>query len=204
MNNNFNSALSDFIFQSKYSKYRPDLGRKETFEESVDRISQMHMKHLTEEYPQALEDSEFCNDYIEAIQAYKDKLAYGSQRALQFGGDPILRKHCRIYNCAFCYMDSLDRFKEIEWVLLCGSGVGCSVEAQHINKLPSMVDELNSESEEFVIPDEIEGWSNAIQELINYYFIPGTKYPKFDYSQIRPKGAPISGGFLAPKISGIQ
>lgn len=204
MDNNFNSALSDFIFQSKYSKYRPDLGRKETFEESVDRISQMHMKHLTDEYPLSINNVEFVNDYLEAIEAYKNKLAYGSQRALQFGGDPILRKHCRIYNCAFCYMDSLDRFKEIEWVLLCGSGVGCSVEAQHINKLPSMVDELNSESEEFIIPDSIEGWSLAIQELINYYFVPGTKYPKFDYSQIRPKGAPIHGGFLAPGPDGLK
>lgn len=204
MENNFNSALSDFVFQSKYAKYRPDLRRKETFEESVDRISQMHIQHLTEEYPLSINNAEFVNDYLEAIEAYKNKLAYGSQRALQFGGTPILRKHCRIYNCAFCYMDSLDRFKEIEWVLLCGSGVGCSVEAQHINKLPSMIEELNSESEEFVISDSIEGWSLAIQELINYYFVPGTKYPKFDYSQIRPKGAPITGGFLAPGSDGLK
>ena len=59
-----NNALNEFIFQSKYSRYNPSLGRKETWEESVDRISNMHIQHLTENYPQALNNAEFASDYL--------------------------------------------------------------------------------------------------------------------------------------------
>lgn len=204
MSNNFNSALSDFIFQSKYSKYRPDLGRKETFEESVDRISQMHIQHLTDEYPQALEDSEFCNDFMEAIESYKKQLIYGSQRALQFGGDPILRKNARLFNCAFTYCDRLDVFKEVEWMLLCGCGVGISVEHQHISKLGKMSEVLNKGTYQHIVDDSIEGWAIAFDSLINYYFREDCQYPIFDFSKVRPNGAPISGGFLAPGPDGLK
>lgn len=204
MDNNFNSALSDFIFQSKYSKYRPDLGRKETFEESVDRISQMHMKHLTEEYPLSINNAEFVNDYLEAVESYKKQLIYGSQRALQFGGDPILRKNARLFNCAFTYCDRLEVFKEIEWMLLCGCGVGISVEHQHISKLGHMSETLNKGTYQHVVDDSIEGWAIAFDSLINYYFREDYHYPIFDFSKVRPNGAPISGGFLAPGPDGLK
>ena len=204
MNNNFNSALSDFIFQSKYAKYRPDLGRKETFEESVDRISQMHIEHLTDEYPQALDNVDFVGDYIEAIDAYKNQLIYGSQRALQFGGDPILRKNARLFNCAFTYCDRLNVFKEVEWMLLCGCGVGISVEHQHISKLGKMSEVLNKGTYQHIVDDSIEGWAIAFDSLINYYFREDYQYPIFDFSKVRPNGAPISGGFLAPGPDGLK
>ena len=92
------SALSEFVFQSKYAKFIPEKGRKETFEESVDRILQMHMTHLQNKYPQALENSDFCNDFIQASESCKKGLVYGSQRALQFGGEPILKHNEKLYN----------------------------------------------------------------------------------------------------------
>jgi ribonucleoside-diphosphate reductase alpha chain len=199
-----NNALNEFIFQSKYSRYNPSLGRKETWEESVDRISNMHIQHLTENYPQALNNAEFASDYLEAIEAYKEKKVFGSQRGLQFGGTPILRKHCRLFNCSATYADRLEVFKQAEWVMLCGCGVGISVEKQHVDKLPSMNNVLRSDTEDWIIPDTIEGWALAIQQIINYYFVAGTKYPKFDYSQIRPKGALITGGFVAPGPKGLR
>lgn len=199
-----NSALNEFIFQSKYSRYNPKLGRKETWEEAVERISNMHIQHLTENYSYVLENAEFMNDYIEAIEAYKNKLVFGSQRGLQFGGKPILNKHCRLFNCSATYADRLEVFKELEWVLLCGAGAGVSVERKHVDKLPKMVDTLSKDNEDWVIGDDIESWACAIQQIINYYFIPGTKYPKFDYSEIRPQGAYITGGFLAPGSKGLK
>ena len=202
--NEGSKALSEFIFQSKYSRYNPKLGRKETFEESVDRISDMHLRHLQEEYPNVLNNAEFNNDYLEAIEAYKRGEVYGSQRALQFGGDPILKKNARLFNCAFTYCDRLDVFKEIEWVLLCGCGSGVSVEYQHVNKLPQMPKELSAEVVNYQIDDSIEGWSNAIQTLINYYFDNNNPYPKFDYSLIRPAGSLIAGGFIAPGPNGLR
>lgn len=196
--------LSEFIFQSKYSRYRPELGRKETWNESVERIAQMHMDYLFEQHPNIFENVEFASDFIDAIDLYKNKRILGSQRALQFGGEPILKKHTRLFNCSFTYCDRLSVFKEIEWVLLCGVGVGISVEQQHIDKLPEMNQTLETEHYIHVIEDSIEGWAHTIDALINYYFKPNRQYPKFDYSQVRPEGSFISGGFLAPGPKGLK
>lgn len=199
-----NNMLSDFVFQSKYSKYNSSLGRKETWEESVERIDLMHMTHLSHKYAQAFNSATFTNDYLEAISSYKDKKFLGSQRGLQFGGKPILDKNCRLFNCSFTYIDRLEVFSQIEWVLLCGCGVGVSVEKQHIDKLPIMVDLLSDEIVPYVIEDSIEGWADAIGALINYYFVKDTSYPKFDFSKIRPNGAYVSGGFIAPGSAGLK
>lgn len=199
-----NNTLSDFVFQSKYSKYIPELGRKETWEESVDRIKSMHTDHLLANYPQAFNNTAFTSDFITAMDDYSSKKLLGSQRGLQFGGKPVLDKNCRLFNCSFTYVDRLEVFKQIEWVLLCGCGVGVSVEHQHVDKLPKMVDKLSEEVFTYSIPDSIEGWSQAIDEIIKYYFIPKTKYPKFDYSLIRPNGSYISGGFIAPGPEGLK
>ena len=204
MSYNAAEELSNFIFQSKYSKFIPDLNRKETFEESINRIDSMHTEHLFNNYPNAFKNSEFANDYIECIEAYKQKKILGSQRGLQFGGTPILKNNCKLFNCSFTYIDRLEVFKQIEWVLLCGCGVGISVEKQHIDKLPTMCDNLSSEVYTHVISDDIEGWAEAFDAIITYYFNCGSKYPKFDYSKIRPKGAYITGGFKAPGPDGLR
>ena len=202
--NRFNSALSDFIFQSKYAKFVPEKERKETYEESVDRIAQMHMTHLQDEYPHALENADFCNDFLQAIESYRDKKVFGSQRALQFGGQPILNKNARLYNCAFTYCNRLDVFREIEWMLLCGCGVGISLEHQHIDKLGLMAGFLCNETYTHVIDDSIEGWAYAFDTLVRHYYDESHKYPIFDFSKIRPNGSPISGGFLAPGPKGLK
>lgn len=198
------NALSDFVFQSKYARYNPELKRKETFEEAVDRIASMHFSFLNDNYAYVFDDSEFCNDLVGAMNAYKEGKVYGSQRALQFGGSPILNKHAKMYNCAFTYVDRIETFKEIEWMLLCGCGVGVSVEHQHINKIPLMNSELSKDSHPYVIEDSIEGWAYAIEAIMSYYFYPGCNYPVFDYSKIRPKGAFITGGFRAPGPEGLK
>lgn len=198
------TALNDFIFQSKYARYNSILGRKEIFSESVDRIMNMHITYLNKKHPDVLNHSDFANDFMEAFEAYKQEKVYGSQRALQFGGDPILRKHCRQYNCAFTYADRLEVFKEIEWVLLCGCGAGVSVERKHVNKLPKMLDKLSDETRVFKVEDSIEGWALAIHQIIQYYFVKDTPYPKFDYSGVRKNGSLISGGFVAPGPEGLK
>lgn len=198
------TALNDFIFQSKYARYNSILGRKEIFSESVDRIMNMHITYLNKKHPDVLNHSDFANDFMEAFEAYKQEKVYGSQRALQFGGDPILRKHCRQYNCAFTYADRLEVFKEIEWVLLCGCGAGVSVERKHVNKLPKMLDKLSDETRVFKVEDSIEGWALAVHQIIQYYFIKETPYPKFDYSGVRKNGSLISGGFVAPGPEGLK
>lgn len=199
-------ALSDYVYQSKYSLYREDLGRKETWEESVERIRQMHLTHLAKQAPAALEDAWFMEQFNEAIDYYKQKKFVGSQRNLQFGGDPVLKSSAKSYNCSYSHCDRLEVFREIEWLLLSGCGCGLSVEQAHVDKLPDLLplDALIEDSEVYRIEDSIEGWSDAIHRLLEFFFVSGTKRPVFDYTDIRPKGAKIAGRFLAPGPDGLR
>ena len=199
-------ALSDYIYQSKYSLYREDLGRKEVWEESVERIYQMHLTHLGIHAPAALQDEWFMEQLHEAIDYYKQKKFVGSQRNLQFGGEPVLKSSAKSYNCSYSHCDRLEVFRETEWLLLSGCGCGLSVEQAHVDKLPDLLplEELLEESEVFRIPDSIEGWSDAIHRLLEFFFVPGTTRPVFDYTDIRPKGSKIAGRFLAPGPDGLR
>ena len=199
-------ALSDYIYQSKYSLYREDLGRKEVWEESVERIHQMHLTHLGIHAPAALQDEWFMEQLHEAIDYYKQKKFVGSQRNLQFGGEPVLKSSAKSYNCSYSHCDRLEVFRETEWLLLSGCGCGLSVEQAHVDKLPDLLplEELLEESEVFRIPDSIEGWSDAIHRLLEFFFVPGTTRPVFDYTDIRPKGSKIAGRFLAPGPDGLR
>lgn len=194
--------LSEFKLQTGYLKYNPALGRKETWEESIrERIMPMHKKKYAEEY----ESSDKLREYIQfAEDAYVDKLVLGSQRALQFGGDPILKHNSKMYNCLTSYCDRVNFFREAMWWLLSGCGVGFSVQTQHIEKLPQLQPrDLGTKT--FIAEDSIEGWADCIGVLISSYTREDDKFKeywgyeiKFDLSLIRAKGATISSGFKAP------
>lgn len=190
-------AMADFVFASTYARFRDDLGRRETFDEAVERMETMHSTFYADQvraYP-------LLGDTIsEAFAAVKQKKVLASQRALQFGGDPVLKKHMRIYNCATSYCDRSRFFAEALYMGLCGVGVGFSVQRVHTRCLPSLIsrDEWASRvSFEHVVEDSIEGWANAVNELIAFY-LEGGLCPDFDYTQIREKGARISAGGTAP------
>jgi ribonucleoside-triphosphate reductase (thioredoxin) len=194
--------LSEFKLQTGYLKFDQKLGRKETWREAIsNRIMWMHRT----KYFEFADDPKF-KEYVDfAEQAYIDKLVLGSQRALQFGGLPILRHNSKMYNCLTSYADRVPFFREAMWWLLSGCGVGFSVQYQHIDKLPSMKSRISG-TKTFVAEDSIEGWADCIGVLLASYFGQGDdKFEefygyeiKFDLSKIRPKGAKISSGFKAP------
>jgi ribonucleoside-diphosphate reductase alpha chain len=145
---------------------------------------------------------------------YKKKVL-GSQRALQFGGDPILKRHSKIYNCTASYCDRLRFFQECFWLLLCGSGTGFSVQKHHVSKLPTLEHDIpdNNEGIKYVIEDSIEGWADALGVLLSSYFskpidefkMYKNSYVVFDYSQIRQKGTSLSSGVgKAPGFEPLQ
>jgi ribonucleoside-diphosphate reductase alpha chain len=145
---------------------------------------------------------------------YKKKVL-GSQRALQFGGEPILKRHAKIYNCTSSYCDRLRFFQECFWLLLCGSGTGFSVQKHHVAKLPTLEHEIedNNEGVKYVIEDSIEGWANALGVLLSSYFskpieefkMYKNSYVIFDYSNIRAKGSNLSSGVgKAPGFEPLQ
>ena len=197
--------LQNYTFVSKYARWIEDKNRRETWKEAVDRVkSMMHIQ-----YPHIKEDIDWAYDMM-----YKKKVL-GSQRALQFGGEPILKRHAKIYNCTSSYCDRLRFFQECFWLLLCGSGTGFSVQKHHVAKLPTLEHDIpdNNEGIKYVIEDSIEGWADALGVLLSSYFSKPIEefkmykntYVVFDYSNIRPKGSSLASGVgKAPGFEPLQ
>jgi len=182
-----NNILSDITVHMKYAKYIPELNRRETWTELVDRNVAMHKK----KYPNLIDQID------EAYKFVYDKKVLPSMRSLQFAGKPIEISPNRLYNCSYLPADSVDAFNEIMFLLLSGCGVGYSVQKHHIKKLPEIIKPFEKRSRRFVIGDSIEGWSDAVKVLMKSYL--GNKRTSkivFDYTDIRPKGARLvtSGG----------
>lgn len=199
--------LSDFKLNSSYLKWSEEKNRRETWEEACDRVFDMHKK----KYKSTYENNEKFREYLDfSLDAYKDKEILASMRSLQFGGESILKHQGRIYNCLSGYCDRPIFFQECMYWLLCGCGVGFSVQTKHIEKLP-MIQKRTKRTQTFVIPDTIEGWSDAIGVLLSSYMTGDVPFPQFqgktvhfDYSEIRPAGAYISGGFKAAGSDGLR
>jgi ribonucleoside-diphosphate reductase alpha chain len=206
------SLMSSFNFISKYAKYDPELRRRETFEEAVDRMVDMHIEKYLIHPNNSLWGHgasprmwKVRNEIEAAFELVKEKRLLASQRTLQFGGPGILKHNFRNYNCSTTYVDRLRVFAEIEYLLLCGCGVGFSVQKHHVAKLPRLLDAsldgLSVEDIVFVVSDTIEGWANAFNALISSYHMDNEHTNInyiFDFSHIRPQGAPLSTGGKAP------
>lgn len=193
--------MADVKFFEGYSRYSTDLGRYETWAESVARVMDMHRMFYADRIAKHPELAELIT---EAQIAYTYKHVLGAQRALQFGGAQLLAHHMRLYNCTSSYADRPAFFGEYFYILLCGAGAGFSVQKHHVVKLP-MIRPRTKQAKTHVIEDSIEGWATALDVLMASFFMGGGKHPEyegrkiyFDLNAIRPKGAPISGGFKAP------
>jgi ribonucleoside-diphosphate reductase alpha chain len=180
--------LSDITVFMKYAKYQPHLNRRETWHELVTRNKEMHQK----KYPVLAEEIEAAYKYVYG------KKVLPSMRSMQFAGRPIEVNPARIYNCAFLPIDDWRAFGEVMFLLLGGTGVGYSVQHDHIEKLPEIRKPKQNRKKRFLIGDSIEGWADAVKVLMKSYF-SGTSSIDFDFSDIRPKGARlITAGGKAP------
>ncbi len=178
--------LSDITVYNKYSKYMDNLKRRETWNEIVDRNKNMHIK----KFPLLKEEIEKAYQYV------YDKKVLPSMRSMQFAGKPIEINNARIFNCSFVNVDNWVVFPEVMFLLLGGCGVGYSVQKHHIEKLPEII--KPTKERRYLVGDSIEGWADAIKVLFKSYFF-GSSRPKFDFRDIRPKGASlITAGGKAP------
>lgn len=188
--------ISDYIFYSKYSRVKPD-GKKETWNEAVSRVMEMHYQFFDGKIKEENKDA-FNKAFQEAWVAYNNQEILGSQRSLQYGGPQLLKNNFRSFNCSGSYCNRIEFFKELMELLLSGCGAGFSVQKVHTEQLPIVKGlESNLSKTHYTIEDSIEGWANSTGDLIEAYY---KGYPdiEFDYSQIRPEGAFVSGGFKAP------
>jgi len=196
--------LSETKFYDGYSRFKDDTNSYESWSEAVDRVLSMHEENYSEH-------TEKLSKYIEeARTAYKEQRVLGAQRALQFGGEQLKKHQMRMYNCTSSYADRPAFFGEFFYILLCGAGAGFSVQEHHVKKLPKIT-QRTKQAKGYIVEDSIEGWASALDVLMSSYFVGGGKHPDyegrrvfFDLSQIRPKGAKISGGFKAPGPEGLR
>lgn len=199
------SKGKEFISQLKlytdYIKWNDDLGRYETWNETVDSVLNTHI----------LKYGEKVRPYLEEIkQSYYDKEFLASQRNLQFRENLILKNNARLYNCCVTYAYSPDVFSKGLFILLAGTGLGVSLKKKFVSQLPTL-NRRDKGVKMFSIPDSTEGWAEAMKVLTSSYCKHESLYEefykyqiKFDYSQIRPKGALITGGFRAPGHEGLK
>ena len=160
-----------FIHKSRYARYLDSEGRRETWEETVQRYCDFWEKPLPNEVKQAILDMEIMP----------------SMRALMTAGRALSRDNMAGYNCSFIAIDHVRSFDENLYVLLCGTGVGFSVERQFITKLPEVPDTLHETDTVINVRDSKIGWASALRELIALLY--QGSIPKIDYSKIRPAGA---------------
>ena len=124
--------LSQTKFYEGYSRYKDGEGRYETWDEAVDRVIDMHEQNY-------ITNNNRLQPFVEeARTAYKEQRVLGAQRALQFGGDQLMKHQMRMYNCTSSYINRPEFFGEVFYILLCGAGAGFSVQKHHIKKLPKI------------------------------------------------------------------
>lgn len=180
--------------------------RREALREAVSRVMTMHRDKFSGRMSKELSA---LMDKAEAL--YASRLILGAQRALQFGGEPLRKHEAKMYNCSSSYADRPEFFQETMYLLLCGCGVGFSVQKHHVAKIPGIQKRSDKKVKLFKIPDSIEGWAQAFGVLLSSYFTERSPFPEykgaqvhFDYSLIRPRGSFISGGFKAPGPDGLR
>ena len=198
------NSLQEYTRIAKYARYLPEVKRRETWKEQVDRVFSMHREYF-KDYPDVMGHI----DYAE--QAVLKKEILGSQRILQFGGDPIFKHNARVYNCGFGHINRARAFQELMYLLLCGCGIGFSVQTHHVEQLPLVARRKAIVPKVYEVPDTIEGWADAIGVLIASYMGGINEFDEyigekveFDYSRIRPAGAPLSSGAKAPGPGGLM
>ena len=185
--NNGIGVLSDIAVYNKYAKYDSNLKRRETWDEIVTRYLSMMVKKYPEQASLIMSNGQYIYD----------KKVLPSMRAIQFAGPAIERNEARIYNCGYMPMDHYKAFAELMFLLLGGTGIGYSVQYHHVEKLPEIQKPLKTAK--YLVGDSIEGWADAVKQLMKAYFGVTKVGPRFDFSDIRPKGARlVTAGGKAP------
>lgn len=208
--------LSDITVYAKYARFLPAYNRRETWVETVDRYLYMLLDHYCPASDRVLFDH-VRDNYLTDLELHEclgrmtsvgkdilinsfmlfEKRVLPSMRGLQFAGEAIKRHPSRLYNCAFLPLNSLESFAETMFLLLGGTGVGYSVQSFNVDQLPLIKRPLFEAP--YVVADTIEGWADAVKVLLESFTGRRVFKPAFDYSLIRPKGAPlVTAGGKAP------
>lgn len=177
------TLYQDFIHLSRYSRWLEKEGRRESWEETVKRYFDFFENHLKVNCKYNL-SSELRNELEQSVLNLE---IMPSMRALMTAGEALERDNTAGYNCSYVAVNRVRAFDEILYILMCGTGVGFSVERQYVEKLPTIAEHFTESDTVIVVQDSKAGWAKAYKELIS--LLIGGQVPKWDISKIRPAGA---------------
>lgn len=178
------SLYQEFIYKSRYSRYLPEKNRRENWEETINRYLDFMQAHLQKSY--SYDMTPLRQRLFNHIH---DMKVMPSMRALMTAGKALERDNTCGYNCSFLPVDDPKAFDEAMFILLCGTGVGFSVERQFINQLPEIPEKMFDSETIISVRDSKEGWAKALRMLIALLYTG--EVPKWDLSKVRPAGAPL-------------
>ena len=183
--NHLPTEYQEFIHLSRYSRWLPEEGRRETWTETVGRYFDFFTQHLKDENDFSLNDK----DRKELEDAVLSQRIMPSMRCLMTAGEALRRENISGYNCSYVAVDSPRAFDEILYVLMNGTGVGFSVERQDVAKMPLVAEELHPTDTTIIVPDSKLGWAKSLKEIIHLLY--SGQIPQWDLSKVRPAGAPL-------------
>ena len=183
MSNYLPTDYQNFIALSRYARWKEDEQRRETWPETVSRYFDYMHGFLYKKHNYVMDDI-LRGDLEEAVL---NQDIMPSMRALMTAGPALARCHVGGYNCSYVPVDSPRAFDETMYILMCGTGVGFSVERHNVEKLPIVNEEMNETDTLIKVGDSRPGWANALRELISLLY--AGKIPKWDVSKVRPAGA---------------
>ena len=183
ISNQLPTDYQNFIALSRYARWKEDEQRRETWSETVQRYFDYMSNHLQSSTGYKLPDT-LRGELEEAVL---NQSIMPSMRALMTAGPALDRCHVGGYNCSYVPVDSPRAFDETMYILMCGTGVGFSVERHCIEKLPMVSEEFHDTDTVIKVGDSRPGWAKSLKELIAMLYTG--QVPKFDVSEVRPAGA---------------
>jgi len=171
-----------YIAKSRYSRYLDDQGRREHWPETVHRYMKFMYKHLQENHNYTIDGAL----YDRLFNAIVNREALPSMRSLMTAGDALTRQNVAGYNCSYMPIDDPKAFDEAMYILLCGTGVGFSVEQKYVNRLPEIPEKLYESNTVVHVKDSKEGWAKALRQVLALLW--AGEIPKWDVSAVRPAG----------------
>jgi len=182
MKNTIENPYENFIALSRYAKWVEAEGRRETWRETVDRYFSFMTEHLKQNH-NYIPNEKLVAELKEFVF---ERNVMPSMRSVMTSGAALERDNVAGYNCAFVPVDSPRTFDETMYILMCGTGVGFSVEYKYINKLPSVPEKLEKSETVIVVEDSKQGWAKAYRELLALLWTG--HIPAIDVSKVRPAG----------------
>jgi ribonucleoside-diphosphate reductase alpha chain len=169
-----------YIHRSRYARYLPEEGRRETWEESVKRLINFW------------EDRELLcfQDLAEVETAILNREVMPSMRSLMTAGEALDRDNVAGYNCSYLAINRVRAFDELMYILMCGTGVGFSVERRYVEKLPQVAEDFHTSETTVVVADSKIGWAKALKQMVALLY--AGEIPSWDLSRVRPAGARLA------------